>query len=109
MGQKERDDFLPASVGKEMSFGSKRNRVKIELTPEQHDYMQEKASTFRMMLATPYIMSENFKTDKPEERNKILKSYYKQGLDMAKEGLVEKYYKEIEEKVQQEIKNKAEK
>lgn len=107
LNQEERGKLFPSAVSNKLSLGSRGNSVKVKLTPGQHDYLMEKASTFRIMLATPYIMSQEFKKDNYETKTEKLQKYYKQGFDMAKENMVTEYYQDILKQYEEEAKNKT--
>ena len=105
LGAKERDDLLPSAVSDKLSIHTrskgKGKTVKVELTPEQHEYLQGQASNYRMMLVTPYIMSPEFKKDNFETKKKTMSKIYEQGLNMAKDNFKEVYsesYKEARKK-----------
>lgn len=91
----KRDKLIPASISDEVSVpyrrGGKNRSEKVKLTPEQHDYLQERASTYRMMLVTPFIMSQDFDKMSHEDRAKTLQEFYQEGLNNAKKDLKGKY------------------
>lgn len=92
--KEERSKMFPSSINKKQTLKGRGGSFKAELNDEQHAYLMEKASTMRMIAATPYINSEDFKTDSYEVKAETLKKFYKDGLDSAKKLLVEKYGKE---------------
>lgn len=93
--KESRDDMFPSSVDKKQTFGSGKNTVSVELTPEQHEFLMEKASEFRMISATPYINSPEFDKDTYEVKKETLSRLYKDGLDAAKNILIQKYGSEL--------------
>jgi len=90
--KEQRDELMPSSISKKISVPNGKGKLSsVELTQEQYDYIQGQASNYRMMIATPYIMSEDFKTHPHEVRAAVLKKLYNQGLSQAKEDLVDRY------------------
>lgn len=87
VSNEERSKLLPSSIGKKQSF----NGVKLSMSGDQYNYLADRAAIHRTLRATPYIMSEDFKKSNYEERVDVLKSFYDDGLDAAKEDLIEKY------------------
>jgi hypothetical protein len=85
--KEERANLLPSSVGKTQNF----NGVKLKMSGDQYTYLADRAAIHRTLRATPYIMSEDFNKSNYEERVDVLKSFYKDGLDAAKEDLIQKY------------------
>lgn len=83
----ERSKLLPSSVGKAQKFDG----VKLGMSGDQYNYLVDRAAIHRTLRATPYIMSDDFKKGSYEERADVLKSFYKDGLDAAKEDLIQKY------------------
>jgi hypothetical protein len=84
---KERANLLPSSVGLKQNFEG----VNLAMNKEQYTYLTDRAAIQRTLRATPYIMSEDFKKSSYEERVDVLKSFYKDGLEAAKEDLISKY------------------
>jgi hypothetical protein len=89
--KEERDALFPSAINKELSVGKGKRAVKIALTPDQYGYIEDRASIHRMLLATPYIVSDDFKKDSHEIRSKVLSDFYVSGLEEAKKELLEKY------------------
>ncbi len=93
--KEERDKMFPNSIDDKVSIktrkGGKQKSSQVQLTDEQHAYLQEQASNYRMMLATPFIMSEDFQKDDFETKSKVLQTFYQQGLEMAKKDLKSAY------------------
>lgn len=91
----ERDKMFPAAISDKISIqsrrGGKTKSQDVQLTNEQHDYIQEQASNYRMMLATPFIMSPDFNTTDFETKSKVLQALYQEGLKYAKKDLVKAY------------------
>lgn len=91
----EKGKFFPPAVGKNQSFKvkikGKSQTLKIELTDEQHEYLMQQAGKYRLMQATPFIMSKDFDNSSFETKVEVLKSLYKEGLDMAKKDLLANY------------------
>lgn len=91
----QRDQLIPAAISDEVSIpyrkGGRQRTEKVKLSPEQHDYLQERASTYRMMMATPFIMSKDFDDLDHETRAKTLQAFYQEGLKYAKQDLKKKY------------------
>jgi len=91
----ERDKLFPASISADQTIqtrkGGRNTTYKVDLTPQQHDYLQEQASSYRMMLATPFIMSEDFKKADHETKSQVLQSFYQEGLKMAKKDLKSRF------------------
>jgi len=85
--KKERANLLPSSVGLKQNFEG----VNLAMNKEQYTYLTDRAAIQRTLRATPYIMSEDFKKSSYEERVDVLKSFYKDGLEAAKEDLISKY------------------
>lgn len=86
-----REKMFPNAVDKKQSFGKGKNKVSIELTNEQHEFLMEKTSEFRMVAATPYINSEEFDNDSYDVKAETLSRLYKDGLDAAKNLTAIKY------------------
>jgi hypothetical protein len=84
---KERANLLPSSVGLKQNFEG----INLAMNKEQYTYLTDRAAIQRTLRATPYIMSEDFKKSTYEERVDVLKSFYKDGLEAAKEDLISKY------------------
>lgn len=95
VGKDDRDKLFPSSIADKIKVEFRKKGKKIasdvQLTPDQHGYLQEQASNYRMMLATPYIMSNDFKTSDFETRTKVLQNYYNEGLKYSKNDLMKKY------------------
>ena len=91
----ERDRLFPASVGKNQSMTSvvrgTKHTYKVDLTDAQHEYLQDQASKYRMIMVTPFIMSDDFKNADFEIKTKALQSLYADGLKMAKKDFKVKY------------------
>jgi hypothetical protein len=87
----ERDKMFPSSINPEITIGTKKKAQKVKLTDDQYDYLQGQASNYRMMLATPYIMSKDFEKSDYETKTKVLQSYYQEGLKYAKKDLQKRY------------------
>ncbi len=90
---KEKGKLFPSAVGDTQSFSSKikgkTQKYSVQLTTEQHEYLMQQAGKYRLMQATPYIMSEEFKTSSFEVKTKFLQEgAYKEGLEMAKKDLL---------------------
>jgi len=85
--KKERANLLPSSVGLKQNFEG----INLTMNKEQYTYLTDRAAIQRTLRATPYIMSEDFKKSSYEERVDVLKSFYKDGLEAAKEDLISKY------------------
>lgn len=95
--KESRDKMFPNSVDKKQTFGKGKNSVSVTLTPEQHEFLMDKASTFRMIAATPYINSEDFDNDSYEVRAETLQRLYRDGLESAKNVTLLKYNSELKE------------
>jgi len=85
--------LFPPAVGEKQSFkakiGGKTQSFSVQLTDEQHEYLMQQAGKYRLMQATPYIMSEDFKSQSFEVKTKFLQEGpYKEGLEMAKKDLL---------------------
>jgi len=93
----DREKMFPNSVDKKQTFGKGKNSISVELTPEQHEFLMEKASVFRMLAATPYINSEDFNSDSYEVRAETLQRLYMDGLESAKNIVLQKYGSELKE------------
>lgn len=104
----ERDKLFPSGIGKDQTIEikktGKKKTIKTELTDEQHDFLQNQASNYRMMLATPFIMSQDFDKADFETRTKVLQSLYSDGLKMAKKDLKDRF-PEIKSQNQFNVKN----
>lgn len=89
----ERDKLFPPAINQEVNIntGKSKKSQKVNLTEDQYDYLREQASNYRMMLATPFIMSEDFKKADHETKVKVLQSYYQEGLKHAKKDLKARY------------------
>ena len=90
---KEKGKLFPSAVGDIQSFSSKINgksqKYSVQLTTEQHEYLMQQAGKYRLMQATPYIMSEAFASQSFEVKTKFLQEGpYKEGLEMAKKDLL---------------------
>lgn len=100
----KRDQLFPAAISDETTIpyrkGGKNRTDKVKLTPEQHDYLQERASTYRMLLATPFIMSEDFQSIDHDTRAKTLQAFYQEGLKYAKQDLKKKFPDVREQRVE---------
>jgi hypothetical protein len=91
----DRSKLFPNSIDDQISVKYRRNNKsetrQVQLTEEQFAYIQEQASNYRMMLATPYIMSDDFNTDDFGTKAATLQNFYQQGLDYAKKNLKSEY------------------
>lgn len=77
----------------------------VELTDEQYEYLQEKASMIRLLQATPYIMHPDFDKSSYSTKATKLQKIYVDGLKMAKE-LTLKQYPEIKKQEEADSKGK---
>jgi len=95
VGKEDRDKIMPNAISDELTVPYKKKgksrSVKVKLTDEQYDFIKNKASDYRMLASTGFIMSEEFKVMSFDEKAEVLSSLYAQGLKMAKEDLVAKY------------------
>lgn len=105
----ERGRLFPSAVGTNQKLGNGYNAIVVDLNKEQHEYLMRKASLMRVIMATPYINSEKFKEDSYKLKEESLKKYYKDGLEIAKKMLVDKYAGEftLSEKSDDQIKEEA--
>lgn len=91
----ERAKLFPNAIGEIQSIKTKTNRTKgsykINTTEEQNNYLQEHASNLRMLMATPFIMSEDFKKFDYETKTKVLQSIYTQALEYAKQDMKKQF------------------
>jgi hypothetical protein len=87
----ERGKLFPSAVSDQVSVTKAGKHFKIKLTPDQHDYLQERASVNRMVTATPFIMSDDFKKASFEDRAKVLDGLYQKAVKEAQKALFDKY------------------
>lgn len=89
--KEDRDKLFPSSISQNQTIeGVKRGRkqtYKVNLTDDQYNYLQSQASTYRMIMATPFIMSDDFKKFDYETKTKVLQNLYQDGLKAAKKDL----------------------
>lgn len=88
---KDRASLFPTVPKNEVNIGTTKKPVYVKLNEEQYGYFQSQASMFRMLYATPYVMSKNFDDDTFETKKKYLQEQYSKGLNEAKKNLKEKY------------------
>ena len=107
-----REKIFPAAISNEISIQSRRNgktkSQSVKLTDDQHAYLQKQASNYRMMLATPYIMSPDFKKHDYETKSKVLQSFYQEGLKYAKKDLQAAYPDIKSQKLNDQVADKSE-
>lgn len=91
----EKGKLFPSAVGDTQTFKAKikgkTQSFKVQLTTEQHEYLMQQAGKYRLLQATPYIMSEDFDKSSFQVKTDFLKLLYKEGLDMAKKDLLANY------------------
>jgi len=96
----DRDKLFPSSIGRQQTINGvkhgKRYSYKAELNNEQFEYLENQASKYRMMLATPFIMSDDFKKVDFETKTKVLQSFYEEGLNYAQKDF-KKQFPDIKE------------
>ncbi len=88
---KDRASLFPTVPKDEINIGTSKKPIYVKLNEEQYGYFQSQASMFRMLYATPYVMSKNFDDDTFETKKKYLSEQYSKGLNEAKKNLKEKY------------------
>lgn len=89
--KEERDNIMPGLVDDEINIGTARKPKYASLTKEQFDFVQQKASVHRMILATPFIMSKDFDKSDYATKTEVLQGLYKQGRDQAIKDLVKAF------------------
>lgn len=102
----DKGNLFPSAVGDTQSFKSKINgksqSFKVKLTEDQHEYLMQQAGKYRLLQATPYIMSDDFNKNSLEIKTKFLQEGpYKEGLEMAKKDLLANYPEVKAQKVDQ--------
>lgn len=80
---KERGNLAPGMVDNEINVGTKKKTRYAPLDDQQFEYLQDRASLHRMLLATPFIMSQDFKEANHETRVKKLEMLYSEGRKEA--------------------------
>lgn len=88
---KERENFFPATPSEKVNIGKRNKPVYVNLKPEQYEYYQKQASLMRMLYASPFIMSTDFKEASTETKTKVLQGLYSKALSKAKIMLKDKY------------------
>ena len=107
VAKEDRGPFYPSGVGKiqniKIKSKNKTETVNIELTPEQHEFLMQKASMSRMFFAAPVINSKEFQESDPEAQTKTLQKAYKKGIEEAKKILIQKYPEIKNQKTQKQV------
>jgi hypothetical protein len=81
--KKEREKFMPPMVNDEINVGTRKKPVYANLNKEQYTYLQQQASMHRMLLVTPFVMSQDFETMDFETKTDVLQGLYKKGREQA--------------------------
>ncbi|HHT9135884.1 MAG TPA: hypothetical protein ACFYEK_01425 [Candidatus Wunengus sp. YC60] len=81
--KEDRDNLMPGLVDDEINVGSKKKGKYVKLSPEQYEYVQQRASLHRMMLAAPFIMSKDFDKADFDTKVGVLQGLYNEGRDQA--------------------------
>lgn len=85
----EKGKLFPPAISDTQTMKTGKKSFKVQLTNEQHEYLMQQAGKYRLMQATPYIMSEDFTNSSLEVKTKVLQEGpYKEGLEMAKKDLL---------------------
>lgn len=85
--KKERDNLVPGFISDKIKV----NGQEVKLEKNQYNYFQQQASMHRMILATPFIMSQDYNKLGYDEKCKVLQSLYTEGREQALSELKEKY------------------
>lgn len=108
--KEERDKLFPSGIDEQQTIYGKTKSSKFsykaDLTPKQYDYLQERTSNLRMMMATPFIMDKNFQDLDFETKTKTLQAIYQKALDYAKQDMKSEFRDELKK---QEIEGTREK
>jgi hypothetical protein len=85
--KKERDNIVPGFISDKIKVDGQ----DVKLDKNQYNYFQQQASLHRMILATPFIMSQDYNKLDYDEKCKVLQSLYTDGREKALSELKEKY------------------
>jgi len=87
--KKDRDNIVPGFISDKIKVDGQ----EVKLDKSQYNYFQQQASLHRMILATPFIMSQDYNKLDYDEKCKVLQSLYSEGREQALSELKEKYPK----------------